>query len=161
MTIKVGDTLPEASMMKMGPNGPETIELAPLLKDRKVVIFAVPAAFSTTCHTAHVPSFLRVMDKLAEKGVDEVICIAVNDPFVMAEWAKATGAEEAGIRFLADPACTFTKEIGMNFTAPVAGLYDRSLRYALCAENGKITVLNQEVERGCEISGGETMVASL
>lgn len=161
MTIDVGTTLPAATLMRMGPEGPTTEELAPHLAGRKVVIFGVPAAFSTTCHTAHVPSFIRVMDGLKDKGVDEVICLAVNDPFVMAAWADATGAEAAGITMLADADGSFARAIGMEFDAPPAGLFGRSKRYALAAEDGVVTVWHPEPERGCAVSGGEAMLAAL
>ena len=83
MTIAVGDRLPDANFLVMTEEGPATVALAEKLKGRKVVIFAVPGAFSTTCHVAHMPSFIRTKDGFAEKGVDEIICLAVNDPFVM------------------------------------------------------------------------------
>lgn len=161
MTIDLGDRLPDATLMRMGPDGPTTEALGPHLAGRKVVIFAVPAAFSTTCHTAHVPSFIRVMDGLREKGIDEVICLAVNDPFVMEAWAEASGARAAGITMLADPDGAFTDALGMLFSAPPAGLINRSKRYALAAEDGIVTVWHPEPERGCVVSGGEAMLAAL
>ncbi|MCB1328251.1 MAG: peroxiredoxin [Maritimibacter sp.] len=161
MTIDVGSPLPEATLMRMGPEGPMGESLKPRLAGRKVVIFGVPAAFSTTCHTAHVPSFVRVMDGLRAKGVDEVICLSVNDPFVMAAWAEATGAEAAGITMLADADGAFTKAIGMEFDAAPAGLFGRSRRYALAAQDGVVTVWHPEPERGCSVSGGEAMLAAL
>lgn len=162
MTIAVGDRLPDATMLTMGREGPETVELAEKLKGRKVVIFGLPGAYTGTCTTAHVPSFMNVMDDLGAKGVDEVICTSVNDPFVMAAWGESTGAAAAGITFLGDADGGFAKAIGMDFTAPPAGLYGRSKRYALLAEDGVVKVLNLEDSPGtCDISGGPTMVAAL
>ncbi len=161
MTIDVGSKLPEATLMHMGPDGPTTTELMPRLAGRKVVIFGVPAAFSRTCHSAHVPSFIRTKAQFDDKGVEEVICLAVNDPFAMAAWDEATGAGEAGITMLADADASFTKAIDMVLDTPVAGLFGRSKRYALAAEDGVVTIWHPEPERGCAVSGGEAMLAAL
>lgn len=162
MTIQVGDTLPEATLIRIGADGPEQVDLAGLTKGRKVVIFAVPGAYTPTCHSAHVPSFIRTKDGFDEKGVDEIICISVNDPFVMKAWGESTGATDAGLSMLADPESSFTTAIGMNFDAPPVGLMARSKRYAMIAEDGVVTVLNAEASPGeCEISAGETMLAAL
>ena len=91
MALQVGDRLPDTTLLTIGENGPEGVSLGDKLKGRKVVIFAVPGAFTPTCHSAHVPSFIRTKDAFAEKGVDEIICIAVNDPFVLKAWSEATG----------------------------------------------------------------------
>ncbi len=162
MTISVGDTLPEARLLRMGAEGAEGVSLSSLVMGRKVVIFGLPGAFTSTCSTAHVPSFMRVREKLLNKGVEEVICVSVNDAQVMKAWSDATGAGEAGITFLGDPGSEFTKAIDMAFTAAAAGFYDRSKRYALCAENGVVTVLHHgEETSACEISGGEAMLDAL
>lgn len=161
MTIQVGTRLPDATLLKFGESGPEPVALAPRLAGRHVVIFAVPGAFTPTCHTAHVPSFLRVMDGLRDKGIDEVICLSVNDPHVMRAWGEATGATDGGITMLADAEGTFTRAVGMEFTAPPAGLIGRSMRYALAAEDGVVTVWHPEPERGCSVSSGEAMLAAL
>ncbi|MEY4303844.1 MAG: hypothetical protein RIT52_19 [Pseudomonadota bacterium] len=162
MTISVGSKLPGGKVLRMGEAGAEAVELEAKLKGRKVVIFGLPGAFTGTCTTAHVPSFMRVMDKLKAKGVDEVICLSVNDPFVMKAWGEATGATVAGITFLADGDAAFTKAIGQAFSVPHLGFFDRSKRYALYAEDGVVKVLNQgEETNACEISGGEAMVAAI
>lgn len=162
MTIEVGDRLPEVMVTRLGETGPEPVRLGDVVKGRKVVIFAVPGAFTPTCHSAHVPSFIRVMDGLAAKGVDEVICVSVNDPYVMRAWGEATGATAAGITMLADAECAFTQAMGMRFDAPATGLIARSKRYALAAEDGVVTHLHIEEGRGtCEISGGEAMLEAL
>jgi len=161
MTIDLGHKLPDANFLRMGPDGPSVEPLDSRLAGRRVVIFGVPAAFSSTCHTAHVPSFIRVMAGLRDKGVDEVICLSVNDPHVMLAWSEATGAAAAGITMLADADGAFTKAIGMAFDAPVVGFYGRSNRYALAAEDGVVTIWHPEPERGCAVSGGEAMLAAL
>lgn len=162
MTIAVGSSLPEATLLQMGPNGAEGVALSSKLKGRKVVIFGLPGAYTGTCTTSHVPSFMRVADKLRAKGVDEIICVAVNDPFVMKAWGESTGAAAKGITFLGDGDASFTKAIGMEFTVPNLAFYDRSKRYALYAEDGVVKVLNHGQETGaCEISGGETMLAAI
>ncbi len=162
MTISKGDKLPDATLLQMGDEGPQGVALADKLKGRKVVIFAVPGAFTPTCHSAHVPSFIRTKDQFAAKGVDEIICLSVNDPFVMKTWGEATGATEAGITMLGDADSSFTKAIGMDFDAPPAGLLGRSKRYAMLVEDGTVSVLQAEESPGtCEISGGEALLASI
>lgn len=161
MTIDIGTTLPDTMMTRIGNAGPEALSLGSLTSGRKVVIFAVPGAYTPTCHSGHVPSFIRVMDALKAKGVDEVICLSVNDPFVMQAWGEATGATAAGITMLADASGDFAKAIGMDFDAAPAGLFGRTRRYALAAVDGEVTVWHPETGKGCEISGGEAMVAAL
>lgn len=162
MTISVGDTLPAANLLQMGAEGPAAVDLAARVKGRKVVIFALPGAYTGTCTTAHVPSFMRTKDQFAAKGVDEIICISVNDPFVMQAWGESTGATEAGLTFLADGDASFTKAMGMDFSAPPVGLIDRSKRYALMAEDGVVKVLQAEENPGvCETSGGEALLEAI
>ena len=162
MAISQGESLPDASLLRIGSDGPEPVALTELLKGRKVVLFAVPGAYTPTCHSAHVPSFTRNAPALKAQGVDEIICVSVNDPFVMKAWGEATGADAAGLTLLADSESSFTKAIGMDFDAPPAGLMGRSKRYALLAEDGVVKVLHVEESPGvCEISGGEAMLAAL
>ncbi len=162
MTITTGETIPNATLNRMGANGPETVELSTLTAGRKVVIFGLPGAFTGTCSTAHVPSFMRTIDGFKSKGVDEVICLSVNDPFVMAAWSKDTGAGDAGITMLGDAQSEFTTAIGMDFTAPPVGYVSRSKRYSMLVDNGVVTILNEEGSPGeCEISAGETLLAAL
>ena len=162
MAISQGDTLPEATMVQMGAEGPQPVALADKVKGRKVVIFAVPGAFTPTCHSAHVPSFVRTKDQFDAKGVDEIICVSVNDPFVMNAWGEATGATAAGITMLSDAQSEFTTAIGMNFDAPPVGLMARSKRYAMVVEDGKVTVLQEEESPGvCDVSGGESLLDAI
>jgi peroxiredoxin len=126
------------------------------------VLFGLPGAYTGTCSTIHVPSFIRVADRLRAAGVAEIACISVNDPHVMMAWGEATGALAAGIRMLADADGAFTRALGLDFTNPASGLYGRSKRYSLCAKDGTVTILNLEVGTGvCDVSGGETMLAAL
>jgi peroxiredoxin len=127
-----------------------------------VVVFGLPGAFTGMCSTRHVPSFIRVAERLREKGVGAIVCVAVNDPFVMAAWSEATGAGAAGIRMLADADGGFTRALGLEFSNPERGLIGRSKRYSLLAENGVVRVLNLETSRtDCELSGGETMLGQV
>lgn len=162
MTIAKGGSLPDATLIRLGENGPEEVPLSGLTKGRKVVIFAVPGAFTPTCHSAHLPSFIRTKDDFSAKGVDEIICVSVNDPFVMKAWGEATGATDAGLILLSDGSGAFTKAIGMNFDAPPVGLMGRSKRYAMVVENGTVTLLHAEESPGvCETSGGEALLAAM
>ncbi len=160
--ISAGDKLPAATLTRIGENGPEQVEISDLAQGRKLAIFAVPGAFTPTCHSAHVPSFIRTKDQFAAKGVDEIICVSGNDPFVMKAWGEATGAAEAGISMLADAECAFTDAIGMRFDAPPAGLIGRSKRYAMIVEDGEVKILHLEESPGtCEVSAGEALLDAL
>jgi peroxiredoxin len=160
--ISAGEKLPDATLTQMGAEGPEQVQMADKVKGRKVAIFAVPGAFTPTCHSAHVPSFIRTKDQFMAKGVDEIICISANDPFVMHAWGESTGANAAGISMLADAESAFTDAIGMRFDAPPAGLIGRSMRYAMLVEDGVVTLLNKEDNPGqCELSAGEGLLESM
>lgn len=162
MAISEGDRLPDAQLLRMGDGGPETVSLSDLTAGKNVAIFALPGAFTGTCTTAHVPSFIRTKGQFFEKGVSEVICISVNDPFVMGAWGESTGAAEAGIHMLGDADGAFTKAMGMDFTAPPAGLHGRSKRYAMIVTDGTVKTLHAEENPGvCEASGGEAMLATV
>lgn len=162
MSISQGDTLPDATLVELGADGPQPVQIADKVKGRKVVIFAVPGAFTPTCHSAHVPSFVRTKDQFDAKGVDEIICVSCNDPFVMKAWGEATGATAAGITMLGDASSEFTKAIGMDFDAPPAGLVGRSKRYAMLVEDGKVALFQAEENPGvCEVSGGESLLDSM
>lgn len=161
MTISTGDTLPDGTLIRLGADGPEGVSVADLTKGRKVVIFAVPGAFTPTCHSAHMPSFVRTKGQFDAKGVDEIVCVAVNDPFVMKAWGEATGAAKAGITLLSD-AGEWTKSLGLSFDAPPVGLIGRSKRYAMYVVDGQVKALHLEASPGqCEVSGGEAMLAEI
>lgn len=158
MAIAVGERMPEATLVRMGAEGPEQVQLSDLLRGRKVVVFALPGAFTGPCSTAHVPSFIRTADAFRAKGVEEILCIAVNDPFVLKAWGEATGATAAGIAMLGDADGSMTKGLGLDFTAPHLGLVARSNRYAALVEDGVITVANVDAPGVCEISTGEKLL---
>ena len=162
MTIAVGDTLPDATFVAIGPNGPEPKSTSDIFGGRKVALFAVPGAFTPTCSLNHLPSFVNNAEALAAKGIDAIVCVSVNDPFVMKAWGESSGAAAAGLHMLADPQAEFTKALGLDFTAPPAGLINRSKRYAMVVENGVVTTLHVEESPGtCDTSGGEALLATL
>ena len=161
MAIKQGDTLPDAIFTKIAAEGLEVVDLANKTAGRKVVIFAVPGAFTPTCNSAHVPSFIRTKDQFDAKGVDEIICISVNDPHVMKTWGETTGATEAGITMLADAQSLFTTGIGMEFSAPPVGFFARSKRYAMLVNDGVVTILQEDAPGACDVSAGEGLLASM
>lgn len=157
-----GMTLPEAVFPISGPDGVKSVSLSGILKARRVAIFAVPGAFTPTCDAAHMPSFVRTADAFRQKGVDEVICISVNDPHVMRVWGEQSGAAQAGITMLADAGAEFTQAIGMAFSTPDRGMLNRSRRYAMLVEDGVVTRLHLEASTGvCDISGGEALLAEV
>lgn len=159
MALNQGDKLPGGTLLEMTQDGPAQVDLAQYATGR-VAIFALPGAYTGTCSTQHVPSFIRTADQFRAKGVDRIVCVSVNDPFVMGAWAKDTGADKAGLTFLADADGAFTAAMGMNFDAPPAGLFGRSKRYAMLVEDGTITTLQVEESPGqCSISGGESLLA--
>lgn len=162
MTISVGDKLPSGSFMVMGEGGIAEHSVESLTAGKSVVIFGLPGAYTGVCSTAHVPSFIRSMEKLKAKGVDAVICVSVNDAFVMKAWGEATGASKAGILMAADPDAAFTKALGLDFAAGFMRGAARSKRYALQAVDGVVKVVNLEANPGvCDISGGEAMVEAI
>lgn len=158
MAISVGDKLPNATFMTFGSEGPAEVPSEEVFAGRKVVVFAVPGAYTPTCTNEHVPSFVKTAEALSGRGVDEIVCIAVNDPFVMSAWGESTGASAAGIRMLADPAGNFTSAMGLTFDAPPAGLFGRSQRYSMLVEDGVVSKLNVEPARGCTISAGDAIL---
>jgi len=143
MTIKVGDRLPDVKFKIMGSDGPADLASSDVFKGKKVAFFAVPGAFTPTCHRNHLPGYLEHAAALHAKGVDIIAVTAVNDVFVMNEWKKATGAGDK-IVFLADGAAVFAKAIGLDLDATVPGLGIRSKRYAMLVDDGVVKVLNVE-----------------
>lgn len=143
MTIKVGDRLPDAKFMTMGADGPKALTTSDVFAGKKVALFAVPGAFTPTCHQQHMPGFVTHLDDLKAKGVDTIACTAVNDVFVMDEWSKATNS--AGkVVMLTDDSAAFAKAIGLDIdlTGAGIGLGVRSKRYAMLVEDGVVKVLN-------------------
>ena len=143
MTIKVGDRLPETSFTTMGADGPKPMTTADVFNGKKVALFAVPGAYTPTCTKAHMPGFVERVAELKKKGFDTIACTAVNDVFVLTQWAKDTGAE-GKIVMLADGSADFAKKLGLEIDLNARGLGVRSKRYAMAVENGTVKILNVE-----------------
>ena len=159
MSVQVGDSIPEATMNIMGDKGPQKITTADIFSGKKVVLFAVPGAFTPTCSAAHLPGYVANADKIKAAGVDAIVCVSVNDAFVMDAWSKGQNAEE--IMMVGDGNGDFTKAMGTVLDGSGFGLGTRSTRYSLIAENGKITVLNLEQGGAFEVSSAEAILAAL
>jgi peroxiredoxin len=150
MTIAKGDRLPEATFRVLGPEGITTLTTGDIFDGKKVVLFAVPGAFTPTCHLKHIPGFIENADAFKKKGIDSVACVAVNDPFVLGAWADASGGK-GRILFLSDGNAEFTKKIGMDFDGSGIGLGTRSKRYAMLVDDGVVKVLNVEDSPGVAV----------
>ena len=159
--IETGMRLPEARFLRIGAGGPEEVLLSTLVRGRKVVIFAVPGAFTPTCDSAHVPSFIRSLDAYRAKGVDEVICLSVNDAHVMRYWGETTGATSAGITMLADADGAFARSMGLAYDNPAAGMFGRSRRYAMAVDDGVVTAFELDPLGQCSLSTGEALLEKL
>lgn len=143
MTIKVGDRLPDAKFTVMGANGPEPKSVADVFDGKKVALFAVPGAYTPTCHKDHMPGFVDRVDELKKKGIDTIACTAVNDVFVFNRWAEDTGAK-GKIEMLSDGSADFAKAIGLEIDLSGFGLGTRSKRYAMLVDDRVVKVLNIE-----------------
>jgi peroxiredoxin len=167
MTIKVGDKLPAGTLseyIEVEGNGcsvgPNTVNVEDLTKGKKVVIFGLPGAFTPTCSAKHVPSYLADRDKLAAKGVNEILCMSVNDPFVMGAWAREQ--KSAGkVRMMADGSAAYTKALGLEFDLTTRGMGVRCQRFSMLVDNGIVKTLNIEAPGKYEISDGDTMLKQL
>lgn len=167
MTIKVGDRLPEGTLQEYieveGQGctvGPNTFKVRDLAKGRKVAIFGLPGAFTPTCSAKHVPSYVQNFAKLKAKGVDEVWCVAVNDPFVMRAWAhdqKATGK----IRFMADGSADYSKKLGLELDLTARGMGMRCQRFSMVVDDGVVKSLNVEQPGKYEVSSAEKMLEQI
>ncbi len=160
MPIKVGDRLPEAKFRVMTSEGPAWRTTDEVFKGKKVALFAVPGAFTGTCHKMHVPSIMQSADAIKAKGVNTIAVTAVNDVFVMDAWKKATAADK--VDFLADGNGEFAKAIDLTFDGSGNGLGTRSRRYAMLVEDGVVKKLNIEEAPGkVEVSGGDALLKQL
>jgi peroxiredoxin len=160
MPIKVGDRLPNAKFRVMTAEGPGWKTTDDVFKGRKVALFAVPGAYTGTCHKLHIPSIVQNLDAIKAKGVDAVAVTAVNDIFVMDAWQKATGATKA--EFLADGNGEFAKAIDLTFDGSGNGLGTRSRRYSMLVEDGVVKKLNIEEAPGkVDVSGGDALLKQL
>ena len=160
MVLAVGDRLPAAKLLNQIGTTVTEIDIADHAKGKRLVIFGLPGAYTSTCSTAHLPSFIRTAADFRAQGVDEVICIAVNDVRVMEHWGRASGAEAAGILMLADWDAEFAKATGFAFSVPAIGFKDRLTRCAMVVQDGIVTALELEKEKGvCNLTAGETLLA--
>jgi peroxiredoxin len=161
MVIEVGSRLPHATFRTMTPSGPATRATADVFSGKRVVLFAVPGAFTPTCNNSHLPGFLANIDAFKAKGIDTIACTAVNDVFVLDAWGKSTGVGDK-IIFLADGTGEFARAIGMEFDGTGSGLGMRSKRYAMLVEDGVVKALNVEDMPGkAEKSSAEVLLAAL
>lgn len=158
MTIKIGDTIPAVDLKTMGSDGPEVINTAAIFSGKKVVIFAVPGAFTPTCSAAHLPGFVVNIDAIKAKGVDTVACISVNDVFVMNAWGQAQNAEH--ILMLADGNAEFSKAIDLTMDGTGFGMGIRSKRYAMIVDDGVVVDVAVD-EKGFEVSSADAVMAKL
>jgi peroxiredoxin len=158
MTIQVGDKIPDGIFTVMGAEGPTGLSTADLFGGKKVVLFAVPGAFTPTCSAAHLPGFVVHVDDIKAKGVDTVACMSVNDVFVMHAWGQSANAEH--IQMLADGNGTFTEALGLVLDGTGFGMGARSQRFAMVVDDGEVTLLN--VDAGAlEASRAEAILAAL
>ena len=161
MTITVGERLPEATLIRKADDGFEDVSLSDFVKGRKVVLFGLPGAFTSTCSSSHLPSFMKTAEAFAGKGVEEIACVSVNDPFALDAWRESTGADKAGITMLADSAAQLTKALGVEFSVPALGFYDRSGRYAVVVDDGVVTHAMIDEAGVCDVTRGEALLAAM
>ena len=160
MSIAVGDTIPDVQVMTSGPTRPTHVQTGEVLGSGKVVLFAVPGAFTPTCSYYHLPSYLIRHEELKAKGVETVACISVNDPFVMAAWGESQKVGDL-VTLLADGNGDFTRAIGLEMDGSGFGLGTRSQRYAMVIEDGVVTVLNVEPGAGLSVSAADAILEAL
>ena len=161
MAIKVGDRLPNATFMTMTADSPKPQTTDEVFKGKKVVLFAVPGAFTPTCDKNHLPGFVQNAEKIKGKGIDEIVVTGVNDVFVMNAWKKSSGAE-GKVEFLADGSGDFAKALGLTVDLGPRGLGTRSQRYAMIVEDGVVKTLNIEDAPGkADVSGAENLLKGL
>jgi len=160
MTIKVGDTIPSATLATMTAEGPKPISTDDLFKGKKVVMFAVPGAFTPTCSAKHLPGFVENADKIKAKGVSTIACVAVNDPFVIGAWCKDQKVGDK-VLMLADGSAKFADALGTVLDLSERGLGKRSRRYSMIVDNGVVKSLNIEEGGAFEVSGADTILKQL
>jgi peroxiredoxin (alkyl hydroperoxide reductase subunit C) len=160
MAIQVGDSIPSMKLMMATADGPKETSTDDIFKGKKVVLFAVPGAFTPTCSAKHLPGFVQHAGEIKAKGVDTIACIAVNDAFVMGAWGKDQGTGDK-VTMLADGAAAFAKAIGLELDLNARGMGWRSQRYALIADDMKVTHLSVEAPGGFEVSSAEAIMAAL
>ena len=160
MTIKVGDKLPDVTLIKATDAGPDAVSSTSFFAGRKVALFSVPGAFTPTCSAKHLPGYLDKLDDLKAKGVDEVACTAVNDAFVLGAWSKSNNAD-GKVTMLADGNAEFAKAIELTMDGSKFGLGLRGQRYSMLVEDGVVTQLNVEAPGEFKVSSAEHMLEQL
>jgi glutaredoxin/glutathione-dependent peroxiredoxin len=160
MTIAVGDHIPDVQVFIMGEDGPKPVQTGEVLGKGKVVLFAVPGAFTPTCSDYHLPGYVARAADLRAKGVGTIACIAVNDAFVMAEWGRRRHVG-SDILMLADGNGAFTEAVGLEMDGSAFGLGRRSQRYALVIDDGVVTDVRVEPKPGLDVSSAESVLAAL
>lgn len=159
MTIQEGENLPEATLHLMQDGKPTPMAVGDLFAGKKVVLFAVPGAFTPTCSNAHLPGYVVKADELKAKGVDSIICLSVNDAFVMDAWGKDKNADQ--LLMVADGNGDFTKALGLEMDGSGFGLGTRSQRYAMVVDDGKVSKLAVEAPGKLEVSAAEAILESI
>jgi len=160
MTIKAGDNVPHAVLTKMTADGPAPVDTNDLFGDRTVAVFAVPGAFTPTCSAKHLPGFVEKASEFHDKGVDEIVCLSVNDAFVMGAWGKSAGTE-GKITMLADGNGDFAKALGLTMDGSRFGMGLRAQRFSMLVKDGKVVELNIEEPGAFKVSAAEHMLAQL
>ena len=160
MTIAVGDKIPSAKLKTMTAEGPKDISTDEIFGGKKVVLFAVPGAFTPTCSAKHLPGFVEKAAQIKGKGVDTIACLAVNDAFVMGAWGKAQNTD-GKVLMLADGAAAFTKQLGLELDLTAPGMGIRSKRYAMVVDNGVVKALNVEAPGAFEVSSADAILRAL
>jgi len=158
MTVTVGNRVPEATFQVFGDDEPYEVTSDEVFADKRVAIFSMPGAFTRGCSAVHLPSVVASAQMLKGKGLDDVVILCVNDPFVMRAWGESTGASAAGVKMLADASGAFTGSLGMTFSNPATGLLNRSRRFSMLVENGVVTILNIEPGPDIACSTGEALL---
>ena len=160
MTIKLGDKIPAATLMRMKDGRPEPISSDDIFAGKTVALFALPGAFTPTCSAKHLPGYVQNEAAMKAKGVDTIACLSVNDAFVMGAWGESQGAGDK-VMMLADGNGDFTRALGLEFDATKFGMGKRSQRYSMLVKDGVVKALHVEQPGAFEVSGAETMLASL
>tara|TARA_B100000700_G_scaffold204865_1_gene225237 strand:- start:645 stop:1127 length:483 start_codon:yes stop_codon:yes gene_type:complete len=160
MTIQIGDTLPEGSFNIMLDDKPSEIDTGDLFDNKNILLFAVPGAFTPGCSLNHLPGFISNRSEIYSKGIDQIICLAVNDIFVMSAWAKSQNISDE-IMMISDGNCDYTKKIGLEIDSTAFGMGIRSRRYALVANDSKITQLFIDEPGKIEVSTAESVLSNL
>ena len=160
MTINVGDTVPAVKLKRLGAEGLEDVDTGEFFQGRKVVLFSVPGAFTPTCSKEHLPGFVNNAADIKSKGVDEIVCLSVNDPFVMKAWSDEQGAE-GKVSMLPDWDGTFTKAMGLDQDISGAGLGLRGKRFSMTVDNGVVKSLDIEDGKGVTVSGASACLTNL